>query len=224
MIKACVVVFPGSNCDRDTYYVLKKIGFDVYYHFHKDRNIFKYRLIVLPGGFSYGDYLRAGAIAKFSPIMESVYKFVENEMGLVIGICNGFQVLTESNILEGALSKNLNNRFICKLIDLRVINNDTPFTKYFQKGQIIKLPIAHSEGRFIHQKPESLYHKNLVASEYVENPNGSLMNIAGIFNNKFNVLGLMPHPERRSEGILGEGSNDGYYIFKSIYDYLKSKL
>jgi phosphoribosylformylglycinamidine synthase len=197
------------------------LGFEPYYHFHKDKNIFNYRLIVLPGGFSYGDYLRAGAIAKFSPVMESIYKFVENEMGLVIGICNGFQILTEAQILEGALTKNLNNKFICKLVELKVINNNTPFTKFFQKNQIIKIPIAHSEGRFFHNEPISLYQRNLVAFEYVDNPNGSVMNIAGIFNSKFNVLGLMPHPERRSEGILGEGSKDGYYIFKSIFEFLK---
>jgi phosphoribosylformylglycinamidine synthase len=221
MIKAGVIVFPGSNCDRDVYHVLKIIGFDVYYHFHKDKNVFKYKLIVLPGGFSYGDYLRPGAIAKFSPVMDGVREFIEKEMGLVIGICNGFQILTESSILEGALARNLNNRFICKLVELKVINNKTPFTKYFQEGQIIKIPIAHSDGRYIHSNPQKLYNENLVAFEYVQNPNGSINNIAGIFNNKFNVLGLMPHPERRSEGILSEGSRDGYYIFKSIFDFLK---
>jgi len=221
MIKAGVIVFPGSNCDRDVYYVLKKVGFDVYFHFHKDKNIFKYKLIILPGGFSYGDYLRAGAIAKFSPVMESIYKYIENEMGLVIGICNGFQILTESQILEGALTKNLNNKFICKLVELKVINNDTPFTKFYEKGQIIRIPIAHSEGRYIHSDINKLYFRNLVGFEYIENPNGSMGNIAGIFNNKFNVLGLMPHPERRSEGILGEGSKDGYYIFKSVFEFLK---
>ncbi len=221
MIKAGIVVFPGSNCDRDVFHVLKILGFEPYYHFHKDKDVFKYKLIILPGGFSYGDYLRAGAIAKFSPVMESIYKFIENEMGLVIGICNGFQILTEAQILEGALTKNLNNKFICKLVELKVINNDTPFTRFFKKEQIIKIPIAHSEGRFFHNEPTLLYQRKLVAFEYIDNPNGSIMNIAGIFNSKFNVLGLMPHPERRSEGILGEGSKDGYYIFKSIFEFLK---
>ncbi|MDW8149997.1 MAG: phosphoribosylformylglycinamidine synthase subunit PurQ [candidate division WOR-3 bacterium] len=221
MIKAGVVVFPGSNCDRDVYYALKKLNFDVDFVFHKEKNIFNYRLIVLPGGFSYGDYLRPGAIAKFSPIMESIYEFIEKEMGLLLGICNGFQILTEANILEGGLLRNVNNRFICKLIEIKVINNDSPFTKYYEKGEILKIPIAHSDGRYFHENPKSLYKDNLVCFEYVDNPNGSIMNIAGILNRKFNVLGLMPHPERRFDGILSEGSKDGYRLFKSIYDFLK---
>jgi phosphoribosylformylglycinamidine synthase I len=220
MIKAGVVVFPGSNCDVDTYYVLKKIGFDVHFHFHNQKDIFKYKLLVLPGGFSYGDYLRAGAIAKFSAVMESIYDFIDKELGLVLGICNGFQILTEAGILEGALTRNLNGRFICKIVELEVVNNDTPFTRLFEKQQIIRIPIAHSEGRYIHAQPEELFYRNLVVFKYLQNPNGSDYSIAGIINAKWNVLGMMPHPERRSEGILGEGSSDGDLIFRSILRFL----
>ncbi len=224
-MKFGVIVFPGSNCDYDCYYVLKHVmQKETEFVWHKDRNISKYDCIVVPGGFSYGDYLRCGAIARFSPVMESVMKHADQGK-LVIGICNGFQVLTEAGLLPGALMRNESLKFICKFVNLRVENTDSPFTKKSQKGAILRVPIAHGEGNYYADAAtlQDLEKNNQVLVRYSDerggvtkeaNPNGSLQNIAGICNKKRNVFGLMPHPERASEIELG--STDGKVIFESI--------
>lgn len=209
--KAGVIVFPGSNCDRDTYWALEIAGFDVEYIWHKDTHVDKYQLVVLPGGFSYGDYLRPGALASFSPVL----KALEDYKGYIIGICNGFQILTESRFLPGALTRNISGRFICQWEELLVENNDTPFTNMFQKGQKIKIPIAHSDGRYIKDKSKP---PNVVF-RYTRNPNGSDDNIAAIMSDDQRIFGTMPHPERASEKILG--SDDGLGVFLSVYRALK---
>ena len=192
----------------------------VEYIWHKEKKLAKFDCILIPGGFSYGDYLRCGAIARFSPIMDEVIKFANNG-GLVIGICNGFQVLLEAGLLPGAMLRNKNLNFICKYVELKVENTDTPFTNKFKKGQIVRIPIAHNEGNYyIDEKGlEELKKNNQVALRYVENPNGALDDIAGIVNKKGNVLGMMPHPERSSEEELG--STDGKLIFGSIVEWIK---
>ncbi len=208
-----IVVFPGTNCDRDCYYVIKDIlNQPVRFIWHREYELKRIDCVVLPGGFSYGDYLRAGAIARFSPIMSSIREFAEKG-GLVIGICNGFQILTEAGLLPGALGRNKSLRFICKYVNLIVERNDTPFTSEFKKGEIVRMPIAHNEGNY-YIDDLSKVKKQVVLRYYGENPNGALDNIAGIVNEKGNVFGLMPHPERCSEKILG--SEDGLRIFKSI--------
>ncbi|MGC8971646.1 MAG: phosphoribosylformylglycinamidine synthase subunit PurQ [bacterium] len=208
-----IVVFPGTNCDRDCYYVIEDIlNQPVRFIWHKENNLKGIDCVVLPGGFSYGDYLRSGAIARFSPIMSSVKEFADRG-GLVIGICNGFQILTEAELLPGALGRNKGLRFICKYVNLIIERNDTPFTSEFKKGEIVRMPIAHNEGNY-YIDDLSKVEKQIVLKYYGENPNGSLANIAGIVNEKGNVFGLMPHPERCSEKILG--SEDGLRIFKSI--------
>lgn len=208
-----IVVFPGTNCDRDCYYVIRDIlNQPVRFIWHKDSDLKGINCVVLPGGFSYGDYLRAGAIARFSPIMSSIREFAERG-GLVIGICNGFQILTEAGLLPGALGRNKTLKFICRYVNLIIERNDTPFTSEFKKGEIIRMPIAHNEGNYYIDDLSKV--KNLIVLRYYgENPNGALDNIAGIVNEKGNVFGLMPHPERCSEKILG--SEDGLRIFKSI--------
>lgn len=208
-----IVVFPGTNCDRDCYYVIRDIlNQPVRFIWHKDSDLKGINCVVLPGGFSYGDYLRAGAIARFSPIMSSIREFAERG-GLVIGICNGFQILTEAGLLPGALGRNKTLKFICRYVNLIIERNDTPFTSEFKKGEIIRMPIAHNEGNYYTDDLSKV--KNLIVLRYYgENPNGALDNIAGIVNEKGNVFGLMPHPERCSEKILG--SEDGLRIFKSI--------
>ncbi len=217
MPKAAVVVYPGSNCDYDTLWVLKEVvGVDAELVWHETKDLSPYSLVVLPGGFSYGDYLRAGAIARFSPATEALLEYAEKERGLVLGICNGFQVLTEAGLLPGALAKNTSRRFICRFVRLVVENAETPFTRLYEEGEEIELPIAHSEGRFYLPKGEleSLEARRGVAFRYVENPNGSLNSIAGIVNERWNVLGMMPHPERNSEEVLGDAS--GRRLFLSI--------
>lgn len=208
-----IVVFPGTNCDRDCYYVIRDIlNQPVRFIWHKDSDLKGINCVVLPGGFSYGDYLRAGAIARFSPIMSSIREFAERG-GLVIGICNGFQILTEAGLLPGALGRNKTLKFICRYVNLIIERNDTPFTSEFKKGEIIRMPIAHNEGNYYTDDLSKV--KNLIVLRYYgENPNGALDNIAGIVNERGNVFGLMPHPERCSEKILG--SEDGLRIFKSI--------
>jgi len=208
-----IVVFPGTNCDRDCYYVIKDIlNQPVKFIWHKENDLRGVDCVVLPGGFSYGDYLRSGAIARFSPIMTSVREFADKG-GLVIGICNGFQILTEAGLLPGALGRNIGLRFICKYVNLIIERNDTPFTSEFKKGEIVRMPIAHNEGNY-YIDDLSKIEKQIVLRYYGENPNGALDNIAGIVNERGNVFGLMPHPERCSEKILG--SEDGLRIFKSI--------
>lgn len=232
-IKFAVVVFPGTNCDMDCYYVVKEVlGEEADYVWHTQEDLSAYQCIILPGGFSYGDYLRTGAVAKLSPVMEGVRR--EAEKGkLVIGICNGFQILVESGLLPGALLKNTNLRFLCKFVHLRLENNRTPFTHLYEKGEVLRMPIAHYEGRYF-APPEvldALERKGQVVLRYCDpggdlreeaNPNGSLNYIAGIVSEGGNVFGLMPHPERCSEKILS--SEDGFRIFGSMSEWAKAQL
>lgn len=228
-MKAAVIRFPGSNCDQDCYHVLQNVfGVATDYVWHKDSTLTGYDLVVLPGGFSYGDYLRCGAIARFSPIMKAVTDYA-NHGGLLLGICNGFQVLTESRLLPGALVRNRSLHFICEHRPLRVEAVDTPFTSEAATGQILNIPIAHGEGNYT-ADPETLRELTInrqIVLRYAEakgeitasaNPNGSLSNIAGICNANRNVFGLMPHPERACEKRLG--SDDGKVIFQSILSSL----
>jgi len=220
-MKFGVVVFPGSNCDHDCFHVIDKVlKQPVEYLWHKNTNLNNVDCIIIPGGFSYGDYLRCGAIAKFSPIMDSIIKFA-NEGGLVIGICNGFQVLLESGLLPGAMMRNTSLHFICKFVELKVEDTDSPFTSQYKKGQIVRIPVAHNEGNYyIDDKGLAELKKNKqIVFRYVKNPNGATDDIAGIVNEKRNVLGMMPHPERCSEDELT--SSDGRPIFESIVKWLK---
>jgi len=227
-MKAGVVTFPGSNCDYDVYNVLDNIfNFDTDMIWHKDKTLDDYDLIVLPGGFSYGDYLRSGAIARFADIMEPVIDFANNG-GIVLGICNGFQILLESNLLPGAMKVNDNLKFVCKNVKLEVINNLTPFTNQYDNNEIIDMPVAHGEGNYyIDEKGlKKLKKNNQIVLRYKdesENPNGSLNNIAGICNIEGNVFGLMPHPERCSEEIIAPNNNDGYRMFASIIDEITNR-
>ena len=215
-MKCAVIVFPGSNCDYDAYYVIKHhLNIDVNFVWHKDSNLTQYDLIIIPGGFSYGDYLRAGAIARFSNIMDAI-KSEAKKGKAVIGICNGFQILVESGLLPGALITNNSTNFISKSIKLKVVNNDSLFTNHFNNNQIIEMPIAHKQGNYFANNDllNQLEDNNQIAFKYLDNPNGSKFDIAGIFNDKKNILGMMPHPERASEKLLG--SDVGLDIFKSI--------
>lgn len=225
-MKFGVVVFPGSNCDDDMMHVLGTVlGAEVHKLWHKDTSLGNFTpedCIVLPGGFSYGDYLRAGAIARFSPIMQSVIAFA-NKGGKVIGICNGFQILCESHLLPGALVRNKDQKFISKNIHLRVETTDTLVTNQYQKGQVLKMPIAHAEGRYITDEAglADLYAHDQILFTYCtpegvrQSDNGSTDDIAGICNKSRNVFGMMPHPERASEAILG--NKDGLALFQSLY-------
>ena len=195
-MKFGVVVFPGSNCDHDCYHVLKHVlRQETEFVWHKERDISKFDCIVLPGGFSYGDYLRTGAIARFSPVMESVVQHAKKGK-LVIGICNGFQILLESGLLPGAMLRNESLQFVCRFVELRVENTDTPFTRKLKKGEILKIPVAHGEGNYFVDNAtlKELNQNSQVLVRYEVNPNGSLENIAGICNKSRNVFGLMPHP------------------------------
>ena len=228
-MKFGVVIFPGSNCDKDIIFAIQNtIGQQVVELWHKDQDLQNCDVIFLPGGFSYGDYLRSGAIAKFSPIMKEVINFAENG-GYLIGICNGFQILTESGLLPGALLHNTNNKFICKNIYLKVNNHNSLITNQYN-GQAIKIPIAHGEGRFFADDItlEELEKNNQIIFKYCDkngnisddsNPNGSLANIAGICNKNKNVFGMMPHPERAADPLLS--NVDGVNLFKSILNYIK---
>jgi phosphoribosylformylglycinamidine synthase len=226
-MKFGVIVFPGSNCDHDCYYVLKHVmGQDVVYVWHGNADLEGLDCVVLPGGFSYGDYLRTGSIARFSPVMAEVVRFAE-QGGLVLGICNGFQILTEAGLLPGALMRNRGLKFICSDVTLKVENNSTVFTAGYEKGAVITMPVAHGDGNFYLDGPEldRLLERGGVVFRYADktgratdeaNPNGSVSNIAGIVNEAGNVLGLMPHPERASEEILG--GTDGRTLFRSIIE------
>lgn len=220
-----VVTFPGSNCDQDAYFVVKDVlGKPVEHIWHEDSDVRGFDCIILPGGFAYGDYLRTGAIARFSPVMEAVIAHAERGR-FVIGICNGFQVLCEAHLLPGALTRNTGLKFVCKHVNLRVENEETPWTRTAKRGQVLRIPVAHGEGCYV-AEPETLRELNesgRVLFRYTDpdgrvtpesNPNGSMENIAGIASAKFNVLGMMPHPERASEKILG--SADGRVVFESI--------
>jgi len=220
-----VVVFPGSNCDHDTYYVLKNIfDLDVIFLWHKQSSLENCDVIILPGGFSYGDYLRTGAIARFSPIMNEVIRFANNG-GYVLGICNGFQILLEAGLLPGIMIRNESLNFVCKDIYLTIENRATVFTKGVNGKTTLKVPIAHGEGNYFADESslKELEDNNQIVFRYSEkdgsitdsaNPNGSVKNIAGIINKSGNVLGMMPHPERSSDSVLGK--TDGSLIFKSL--------
>jgi phosphoribosylformylglycinamidine synthase len=211
-----VVVFPGSNCDHDAWYAVShNLGQPAEFIWHDSTSLGNADAIILPGGFAYGDYLRCGAIAKFSPVMTAVRKFADNG-GLVLGICNGFQILIESGLLPGALLRNRSLRFVCRNVTLRVETVDTPFTSAATKGQLLEVPVAHGEGcYFADQRTlDMLEAEDRVVVRYLDNPNGSLRDIAGICSERRNVMGLMPHPERASDGLLG--SADGRVILESM--------
>ena len=213
-MKFAIIIFPGSNCDYDAFYALKNIGYDVEFVWHKNTSLKNFDGILIPGGFSYGDYLRTGAIAKFSPIMKTIVK--ESKKGkIIIGICNGFQILIESGLLPGALINNSNIKFISKQVTLNIKSSNSVFTKHVNCQQL-KMPIAHRQGNYIASDKtlNELKNNDQILFEYANNPNGSMLNIAGITNKKGNVLGMMPHPERASEGVLG--SSDGKLIFESV--------
>src|SRR5271166_5686090 len=219
-MKVGVVVFPGSNCDHDAWYAISNIlGQKAAFIWHDSTSLGDVDAVILPGGFSYGDYLRCGAIAKFSPVMQSVRKFAA-EGGLVLGICNGFQILAESGLLPGALVRNRGLRFICKPVPLRVETTNSPFTCDTEKGQRLVLPIAHGEGCYIadDRTLDQLEAEDRVVLRYLENPNGSMRDIAGILNEERNVMGLMPHPERAAEPLMG--SVDGRVILDSMVSAL----
>ncbi len=216
--KAGVVVFPGSNCDHDAYNVCKNVmNIDTGFLWHKEGSIGDRNIVILPGGFSYGDYLRCGALSRFSSIMTDVIRFANNG-GIVIGICNGFQVLCESGLLPGALLRNENLKFICKTVSLKVENNKSIFTGKYDIKEDINIPIAHGEGNYYCDENtlSDLISNNQILFSYNENPNGSLLNIAGIQNKNRNVLGMMPHPERASEKLLG--NDDGKRLFESVVE------
>ncbi len=220
-----VVVFPGSNCDYDTFYVLRDVlGQETVFLWHKDHNLNGVDCVVLPGGFSYGDYLRSGAIARFSPLMSEVGEFAERG-GLVLGICNGFQVLLELGLLEGAMLRNKNLKFLCQYVHLRVENTATPFTRTAARGQVLRIPIAHFDGNYFAPAEvlAGLEERGQVVLRYTDalgrmtgeaNVNGSAGAIAGLISRRGNVMGMMPHPERASETSLG--SRDGRLIFESL--------
>jgi phosphoribosylformylglycinamidine synthase I len=228
-MKFGVVVFPGSNCDHDTYHVISKvIGQPVDFIWHRQSTLNDCDALILPGGFSYGDYLRTGAIARFSPVMGAVKEFAARG-GLVMGICNGFQILCEAGLLPGALLRNANLKFICEHVNMRVETTDTPFTNRCQPGQVLSVPIAHGDGNYYCDAATlaELQRENRIIFRYSDehsqvtqeaNPNGSLDNIAGICNRERNVLGLMPHPERASDMLLA--SQDGRIVFFSLANTL----
>lgn len=225
--KIGVVVFPGSNCDMDAYNAFSRVmGQKVELLWHKESSLGDVDIVVLPGGFSYGDYLRAGAIARFSPVMAEVVKFAAKG-GLVMGICNGFQVLVEAGLLPGALLRNAGLKFVCKQVYLRTENAETPFTSALVQGRVLKVPIAHGDGNYyadndtlkeLQDNDQVVFRYSTAEGEISRdaNPNGSVLNIAGIVNLKRNVLGMMPHPERASERMLG--SVGGMMVLKSVLE------
>ena len=223
-MNSSVIVFPGSNCDRDIAVALEKMQFKNQMVWHKETKLPKSDLIVIPGGFSYGDYLRSGAIAGKSSIINEVMK-AANEGRFILGICNGFQILTETGLLEGVLLRNKDLRFINKDVNIKVMNNTTKFSSKYKKDQILKINIAHNEGNYFTNSDhlKELKNENLIAFKYCNengeinedvNPNGSLENIAGIFNTKKNILGMMPHPERMVDALTS--NTDGVNLFSSL--------
>ena len=224
-MKFGVIVFPGSNCDHDAYHVISKhVGQPVDFIWHRDTDLSSYDAVIIPGGFSYGDYLRAGALARFSPVMTSVQQFAAQGK-FVLGVCNGFQILCEAGLLPGALIRNRDLHFICDHVHVRVESPDTPFTNELPRGSVLHIPIAHAEGNYVCDDATlaELKREDRVIFRYCDergeatdaaNPNGSRDNIAGICNHARNVLGLMPHPERACEDLLG--SSDGRDIFRSL--------
>jgi len=223
-MKSSVIVFPGSNCDRDVGVALEKMQFKNQMIWHKETKLPKSDLIVVPGGFSYGDYLRSGAIAGKSLIIDEVIK-AANDGCLVLGICNGFQILTETGLLKGTLLRNKNLKFVNKDVQIKVMNNETRFSNKYKKDQVLKINIAHNEGNFFTDSNhlEELDKDNLIAFKYCDeigdingtaNPNGSIKNIAGIYNSKKNILGMMPHPERMVDNLIS--NTDGINLFSSL--------
>jgi phosphoribosylformylglycinamidine synthase len=224
-VKFGVIVFPGSNCDHDAYHVISKhVGQPVDFIWHRDTDLSTYDAVIIPGGFSYGDYLRAGALASFSPVMSSVKEFSARG-GLVLGICNGFQILCEAGLLPGALIRNRDLHFICRHVHVRAETTDTPFTSELKEGEVLHLPVAHAEGNYVcdDETYAELEREGRIVFRYCDergetseasNPNGSRSAIAGICSRERNVLGLMPHPERACEDLLG--SSDGRDIFRSL--------
>jgi len=211
-----VVVFPGSNCDHDAWYAFShNLGQQAEFIWHDSTSLGNVDAVVLPGGFAYGDYLRCGAIAKFSPVMAAVGKFA-GDGGLVLGICNGFQILVESGLLPGALLRNRDLKFVCRPVTLRVETTNSPFTAAAARGQLLRMPVAHGEGCYFADPRtlDALEAEDRVLFRYLDNPNGSLRNIAGILSERRNVMGLMPHPERASDELLG--SADGRVILESM--------
>jgi phosphoribosylformylglycinamidine synthase len=215
-VKIGIVVFPGSNCDHDAWYaVSQNLHQQAEFIWHETASLGNVDAIILPGGFAYGDYLRCGAIAKFSPVMAAVKRFASGG-GLVLGVCNGFQVLTECGLLPGALVRNANLKFVCRPVELEVATANSPFTHQAKNGQRITLPVAHGEGCYIADEKtlDQLQAEDRIALKYVDNPNGSLRNIAGVLNERRNVMGLMPHPERVADPLMG--STDGLAILASL--------
>ncbi len=224
-MKFGVIVFPGSNCDHDAYHVIGQVAHQpVTFLWHESHDLENCDVIVVPGGFAYGDYLRTGAIAKFSPVMEAVKAFADGG-GLVLGICNGFQILCEAGLLPGALMRNAGLKYVCKFVHIRVENTDTPFTAACRAGEVLRIPIGHMEGNYFCDAAThaQLVRERRIVFRYVTpsgeptadaNPNGSLDNIAGVCSAGRNVLGMMPHPERASEAQLG--GRDGFHIFESL--------
>jgi len=231
-MKFGVVVFPGSNCDHDTHHAMGTVlGRPVDFIWHQSEDLAGFDAILLPGGFAYGDYLRTGAIARFSPVMRAVTKFAKSG-GLVLGICNGFQVLLESGLLPGAVLRNAGLRFVCEHVHIRVEHTDTPFTCAARPGQVLTVPIAHSDGNYFCDEATlgELERNGQILFRYVTpdgreapegNPNGALANIAGVINRERNVAGLMPHPERAAEAALG--SDDGLVILRSLVETLTQR-
>jgi phosphoribosylformylglycinamidine synthase subunit PurQ / glutaminase len=231
-MKFAVVVFPGSNCDHDAYHAARHVlGQQAEFVWHKETSLKGADVVILPGGFSHGDYLRTGAIARFSPIMATVAEFARRE-GPVLGICNGFQILLEAGLLPGAMLRNRDLKFHCEHVRIRVEQSDTPFTSRAIAGQILRIPIAHGEGNY-YAEPDvlrALEHGKRIIFRYCDgsgrttdesNPNGALDNIAGICNEARNVVGLMPHPERACESVLG--SSDGLVLFDSVISSLETE-
>ena len=222
-MKFGVVVFPGSNCDHDAFYaVTRNLGHSAEFIWHDAAALPNIDAVILPGGFSYGDYLRCGAIAKFSPVMGAVKKFAKDG-GLVLGICNGFQILVEAGLLPGALVRNVGLKFVCRSARLRVETSNSPFTSASEKGSVLTLPVAHGEGCYIADEVTmaELEAEDRVVFRYLDNPNGSQRDIAGILNRERNVMGLMPHPERATEPLMG--STSGLQVFQSMVSALARK-
>jgi phosphoribosylformylglycinamidine synthase len=227
-----VLQFPASNCDQDAVHAIRSLGHAARYIWHKESSLGDADAVIVPGGFSYGDYLRCGAIARFSPVMQAVKQFADKG-GLVLGVCNGFQVLTEAGLLPGALVRNHDLQFRCEHIFLKTATTESPFTNKILAGKILRIPIAHGEGCYFADEETlaKLKANNQILWQYCDasgnltdtaNPNGSLLNIAGVCNERRNVAGLMPHPERASE--LALGSDDGKWVFESIFAVLAGKL
>jgi len=220
-VRAGIVLFPGSNCEQDCARALGSLGAETRIVWHQEKELPDVDIVVLPGGFAHGDYLRTGALARFSPVMEAVRAHARSG-GLVIGICNGFQILCEAGLLPGALRRNVNLKFLCKWTSVRVDNSTTPFTSRAEAGRSLRLPINHFEGNWYCEATEleDLRASGRLVLRYAENPNGSLGDVAGVSNEDFNVLGLMPHPERACEALLG--SEDGAVLLGSMLDHAEA--